>query len=96
MITANEARLETEEYLKGRVKINKVLDFIDDAIRIACHNGEDHVFVEANSFYNPLLSEAQMEVVINELVDLGYKVAPVYEEHTEIRMTSKVGYNIEW
>ena len=37
-----------------------------------------------------------METVINELDDLGYKVTPVYEEHTEIQMTSKVGYNIAW
>lgn len=96
MIAAKEARLETEEYLKGRVKINKVLDYIDGAIRIACHKGEDHVFVEANSFYNPLLSETQMEVVINELEDLGYKVTPVFEEHDKIQLTGKVGYNIAW
>lgn len=94
MIAANEARLEAEEYLKGREKINKVLDFIDGAIRIACHKGEFCVFVKENSFHN--LSVDQMKVVINELDDLGYKVTPIFEEHTEIQMTSKVGYNIEW
>ena len=94
MITAKEARLETEEFLKGRVKINKVLDFIDGVIRIACHNGEDHVFVKENSFHN--LSAAQMEVVINEMEDLGYKVTPIFEEYTDIQMTSKAGYNIAW
>ena len=94
MISAKEARLEAEEYLKGREKINKVLDFIDGAIRIACHKGEDHVFVKENSFHN--LSAAQMEVVINEIEDFGYKMTPIFEEHTEIQMTSKVGYNIEW
>ena len=94
MIAANEARREMEEYHKGRAKINKVLDFIDGVIRIACHNGEDHVFVKENSFHN--LSVDQMEVVINELMDLGYKATPIFEEHTEIQMTSKVGYNIEW
>lgn len=94
MITAKEARLETEGYLKGREKINKVLDFIDGVIRIACHKGENHVFVKENSFHN--LSVDQMGVVINELMDLGYKATPIFEEHTEIQMTSKVGYNIEW
>lgn len=94
MITAKEARLETEEYLKGREKINKVLDFIDGTIRIACRKGEFGVFVKENSFRN--LSSNQMEVVINELVDLGYKATPIFEEHTEIQMASKVGYNIEW
>lgn len=94
MIAAKEARSEMEAYFKGREKINKVLDYIDGVIRIACHNGEDHVFVKENSFHN--LSVDQMEVVINELDDLGYKVTPVYEEYTEIQMTSKVGYNIAW
>ena len=94
MITAKEARCETEEFLKGRAKINKVLDFIDGVIRIACHNGEDHVFVKENSFHN--LSAAQMEVVINEMEDLGYKVTPIFEEYTDIQMTSKAGYNIAW
>lgn len=94
MITANEARREMEEFLKDRVKINKMLDFIDGTIRIACHNGENHVFVKENSFHN--LSSVQMEAVINELMDLGYKVTPVFEEHTEILRTSKIGYNIEW
>ena len=94
MITANEARREVEEYLKGRAKINKVLDFIDGVIRIACHNGENHVFVKENSFHN--LSSAQMEVVINELEDFGYKVTSVFEEYDEIQLTGKIGYNIEW
>ena len=94
MIAANEARSEMEAYFKGREKINKVLDYIDGVIRIACRNGLDHVFVKENSFHN--LSADQMEVVINELGDLGYKVTPIYEEHTEIQMTSKVGYNIAW
>lgn len=94
MITAKEARCETEEFLKGRAKINKVLDFIDGAIRIACHKGEDHVFVKENSFHN--LSVDQMKVAINELEDLGYKVTPIFEEYTEIQMSNKVGYNIEW
>ena len=94
MITAKEARLETEEFLKGREKINKVLDFIDGAIRIACRKGEFGVFVKENSFRN--LSVDQMKTVINELEDLGYKVTPVYEEHTEIRLTGRVGYNIAW
>ena len=94
MIAAREARSEAEEYLKGRAKINKVLDFIDGVIRIACHNGEDHVFVKENSFHN--LSASQMEVAINELEDLGYKITPIFEEYTEIQMTGKVGYNIEW
>ena len=94
MITAKEAKLETEEYLKGREKINKVLDFIDGAIRIACRKGEFGVFVKENSFRN--LSSNQMKTVINELEDLGYKVTPVYEEHTEIQLTGRVGYNIAW
>ena len=94
MITAKDARFEAEEYLKGRIKINEVLEFIDNAIRIACHKGERQVFIKENTFHN--LSSNQMEVVINELVDLGYKVTPIFEEHTEIQMTSKVGYNIEW
>ena len=94
MISAKEARLEAEEYLKCRVKINKVLDFVDGAIRIACHNGEDHVFVKDNSFHN--LSFDQMKVVTNELEDLGYKVTPVFEEYDEIHMTGRVGYNIAW
>ena len=94
MITAKEARLETEEFLKGREKINKVLDFIDGAIRIACRKGEFGVFVKENSFRN--LSAAQMKVVITELEDLGYKATPIFEEYTEIQMTGKVGYNIEW
>lgn len=70
------------------------MEFIDGAIRIACRKGEFGVFVKENSFRN--LSSNQMETVINELVDLGYKVTPIFEEHTEIQMVSKDGYNIEW
>lgn len=94
MITAKEARDEMEKYLKGRAKINKVLDFIDGVIRIACHNGESHVFVKENSFNN--LSSEQMEIVIIELADLGYKINPIYETNDAIQMACKVGYNIEW
>ena len=94
MITAKEAKFEAEEYLKGRVKINEVLDLIDGIIREACHKGKRHVYIKENTFHG--LSVDQMKVVINELEDLGYKVTPVYEEYTEIQMTSKVGYNIAW
>ena len=94
MITAKEARNEMEKYLKGRAKINKVLDFIDGVIRIACHNGESHVFVKENSFNN--LSAEQMEIVIIELADLGYKINPIYETNDTIQMALNVGYNIEW
>ena len=94
MISAKEAKLEAEEYLKYRVKINKVLDFIDGAIRIACHKGERQVFIKENSFQN--LSAVQMEVVINELEDLGYKITPIFEEYDKIPITNRVGYNIEW
>lgn len=94
MIAAKEARSEMEAYFKGREKINKVLDHIDGVIRIACRNGLGLVFIKENTFHN--LSVDQMETVINELDDLGYKVTPVFEEHTEIQMTSKVGYNIAW
>jgi hypothetical protein len=94
MITAKEAKCEMEKYLKGRAKINKVLDFLDGVIRIACRNGEDHVFVKENSFNS--LSSEQMEVVIVELADLGYKINPIYETNDAIQMACKVGYNIEW
>ena len=94
MITAKEARLETEEYLKGRVKINKVLDYIDGVVRSSCRNGLCLAFIKENSFYN--LSSDQMKTVINELEDLGYKVTPVFEEHDKIQLTGKVGYNIAW
>lgn len=94
MITAKEARLEAEEYLKGRVKINEALDFIDGVIRGACHKGKRHVYIKEKTFYG--LSSVQMEAVINELEGFGYKVTPIYEEHTEIQMASKVGYNIAW
>ena len=94
MITAKEARSEMEAYFKGREKINKVLDHIDGVIRIACRNGLDLVFIKENTFHN--LSVDQMKTVINELEDLGYNVKPVYEEHTEIQLTGRVGYNIVW
>lgn len=94
MITANEARFEAEEYLKSRVKINEALDFIDGVIRDTCHKGKRLVFIKENIFYG--LSADQMKVVINELVDLGYKITPVFEEYDEIQLTGKVGYNIEW
>ena len=87
MISAEEARLVTEEYLKGRVKINKVLDFIDGVIKIACSNGESHVFIKEDSFHN--LSLDQMKVVVDELGDFGYKITPISEEH-------RAGYDIEW
>jgi hypothetical protein len=94
MIAANEARREMEEYLKGREKINKVLTHIDGVIRSSCRNGFGLAFIKENAFHN--LSSDQIEVVINELKDLGYNVTPVYEEHTEIQLTGRVGYNIVW
>lgn len=94
MIAANEARRETEEFLKGRAKINKVLDHIDGVIRSSCRSGFSQVFIKENAFHN--LSSVQMETVINELEDLGYKVTPVYEEHDKIQMTGKIGYDIAW
>lgn len=94
MIAANEARREAEEYLKGRVKINKVLDYIDGVIRSSCRNGLCLAFIKENSFQN--LSAVQMEAVISELADLGYKVTPVFEEYDKIQLTGKVGYNITW
>ena len=94
MITAKEAKFEAEEYLKGRFKINEVLDLIDGIIRGACHKGKRHVYIKENTFYG--LSVDQMEVVINELEDLGYKVTPVYEEHDNIQLSGKIGYNIAW
>ena len=94
MIAANEARREVEEYLKGRVKINKVLDYIDGIIRSSCRNGLCLVFIQENSFNN--LSSDQIKTVINELEDLGYKVTPVFEEHDKIQLTGRVGYNITW
>ena len=94
MITANEARFEAEEYLKSRVKINEVLNLIDGVIRGACHTGKRQVFIKEKTFYG--LSVAQMKSVITELEDLGYKATPIFEEYTEIQMTSKAGYNIEW
>ena len=94
MITAKEARCEMEEYFKGRVKINKVLDHIDETIRSSCRIGLGLVFIKENSFQN--LSAVQMEVVINELEDLGYKITPIFEEYDKIPITNRVGYNIEW
>ena len=94
MITANEARREMEEYLKGRVKISEVLVHIDGVIKSSCRNGFGLAFIKESVFQG--LSVDQMKVVINELEDLGYNVTPVYEEYTEIQMTGKVGYNIEW
>lgn len=94
MIAANEARREMEEYLKGRVKINKVLDHIDGVVRSSCRNGLCLAFIKENVFHN--LSVDQMKVVINELEDLGYKVTPVFEEHDKIQLTGRVGYNIAW
>lgn len=94
MIAANEARRETEEYLKDRVKINKVLNHIDGVIRSSCRNGLCLAFIKENSFHS--LSVDQMKDVINELENLGYKVTPVFEEYDKIQLTGKVGYNIEW
>lgn len=94
MIAANESRREAEEYLNGRVKINKVLGHIDEVIRSSCRNGLCLAFINENTFYG--LSADQMKVVINELADLGYKVIPVFEEHDKIKLTGKVGYNIAW
>lgn len=94
MITANEARRETEEYFESRAKINKVLNHIDGVVRSSCRNGFGLAFIKENVFYG--LSVDQMKVVINELEGLGYKVTPVFEEYTEISITRKIGYNIEW
>ena len=94
MITAKEARCEMEEYFKGRVKINKVLEHIDETIRSSCRIGLGLVFIKENAFRN--LSSVQMETVILELEDLGYKVTPVYEEHDNIQLSGKIGYNIAW
>ena len=94
MIAAREARQEMEAYFKDREKINKVLNHIDGVIRSSCRTGFGLVFIKENTFHN--LSVDQMKTVINELEDLGYKVTPVYEEHTEIQLTGRVGYNIAW
>lgn len=94
MIAAREARSEMEAYFKDREKINKVLNHIDGVIRSSCRIGLGLVFIKENTFHN--LSVDQMKTVINELEDLGYKVTPVYEEHTEIQLTGRVGYNIAW
>lgn len=94
MIAAREARSEMEEYLKSRAKIYEVMNHIDGVIRSSCRNGFGLAFIKENVFHN--LSVDQMKVVINELEDLGYNVTPVYEEHTEIQLTGRVGYNIAW
>lgn len=94
MITAKEAKREAEEYIKGRAKINEVLDLIDGIIRGACNKGKRHVYIKENTFYG--LSVDQMKDVIDELEYLKFKVTPIFEEYTEIQMSSKVGYNIEW
>ena len=94
MITAKEARRETEEYIKCRVKINEMLDIIDGVIRNACHKGKRHVYIKENTFYG--LSVDQMKDVIDELEYLKFKVTPIFEEYPENPMSNKIGYNIEW
>lgn len=93
MITANEARKKTEEYIKGRKKISAVLNYLNDEIVVASEEGKSSVYATEEQIKH--LSIKEREQFIKELHNLGYKVEAVYEPHN-IDISIPKGFEIMW
>lgn len=90
MISANEALSITEEVIKDKQKVNKVLDFIDNKIRESAYKGDTSIYIDISQLSN--LSSFQEEQLFNELRNYGFKITSVYD----IMEHGVKGYNIIW
>lgn len=90
MISANEALSITEEVIKDKQKVNKVLDFIDNKIRESAYKGDTSIYIDISQLSN--LSHIQEEQLFNEIRAYGFKITSVYD----IMEHGVKGYNIIW
>lgn len=93
MITAKEARKNTEEYIKGRKKIMAVLNYLNDMIVAASEEGK--LSVHATEEQIKHLSPKEREQFTNELLNLGYEVEAIYEPQN-IDISIPKGFEIRW
>lgn len=93
MITAKEARKNTEEYIKGRKRIGAMLNHLNDLIVIASEEGKSSVYASEEKIKH--LSIKEREQLTNELQDLGYEAEVVYEPHN-INISIPKGFEIRW
>ena len=93
MITADEARKKTEEYIKSCKKISAMLTYLNDEIVVASEEGKSSVYVTEKQIKH--LSIKERERFTKKLQNLGYKVEAVYEPHN-INISIPKGFEITW
>lgn len=94
MISSIEARKITDEYNKNRLKILSIIRYIDDEIQKAANVGKYNVFFDTSHFVN--ISDEQMDSLISEIEEYGYKIAKKYEDDDCIQIYELKGYEISW